>query len=85
MDLCNFLLNKGNDYNGHKQHEWKGLTIEEGLEIVQALEVYTKHKYIFYLQVYSDKSYTICQSGYWKPGEQVNGDTDRNILGVETE
>lgn len=82
--LAQILLGvSSQDYNGHKQITIKGLTVEQGIEIIKELEEVTNHSYDFVLEVWGDGNFTLYQKNFWKEGEHPLNHKDRIILGSE--
>lgn len=79
MNICKFLLNIENDYNGHKQTIIKGMTTKQALKLCKKLEKYAKDQYSFVLELYVDGSFTLLQKDYFK--SHTLGHRDRIILG----
>ena len=79
MSFAEFLLNTPNEYQGHKQTEIKGLSIEDGMKLCKELEELEPH-YAFVIELWSTGDYTIYQKGYFPEGNPTG--RDRMILGV---
>jgi hypothetical protein len=79
MNVAEILLNIQNEYNGHKQTIIRGLTVEDGHQILDALSDITGGS-LFSLRMYDREEFSIYQEDYWKRGEHPLGHTSRLIL-----
>lgn len=78
MKFCKMLLNQEDEFNGHFQMKVSHISIKKAIKLCKMLEEYTKDKYMFYVQVFTDGSWSIYQADYFK-GRQGNL-ADRMIL-----
>lgn len=74
MNLAQFLLRLDNEYNGHKQTEIKGLSVEDGMEICKLLEKEFDGNVSFTLEWWSDGCFTVWQK------DELNDKDDKIIL-----
>ena len=79
MSFAEFLLNTPNEYQGHKQTEIKGLSIEDGMKLCKELEELEPY-YAFVIELWSTGDYTIFQKDFFPEGNPTG--RDRMILGV---
>ena len=80
MNFAKFLLETENEYEGHKQTEIKGLSIEDGIALCKELEE-LEPEYSFVLELWTDGNYTIYQKSFFEEGNPTG--RDRMILGVD--
>lgn len=80
FNLCQFLLETSDEFNGHKQTTINGLSFDDLLLLCKDLEEYVDNSNVFYIKYYSDSSYSVYQSDYWEEKEHHSGATDRLIL-----
>ena len=80
FNLCQFLLETQDEFNGHKQTIVDGLSFDDLLLLCKDLEEYVDNSHLFYVQYYSDGGYSLYQSGYWKEDEHALKMRDRLIL-----
>jgi len=78
MKFCKMLMNQKDIHNGHFQMQVNRMSVKKAIKLCKKLEAYTKDKYMFYVQVFTDNSWTIYQAGYF-PDRQGNL-ADRMIL-----
>lgn len=85
--ITNVIMSQKNTHNGHFMMTISGLSIEQGLEIIKDLENnYGGHEGFlgsYVVEVYSDRTYSIVQKDFWKPGQHPLGHLDRLLLNVE--
>jgi hypothetical protein len=72
------LLKQKDTYNGHFQQTITGMSVKSAIKLCKELEKETQDKYMFYVQVFTDKSWTIYQAGYFS--DRVGQAQDRMIL-----
>lgn len=82
ITVADFLMTSENEYNGHKQTEIGGVSLETLLQILKDLED-SNPPYLFAIQLFCDKSGYIEQKDYWKEGERLDGRRDRLIASFE--
>ena len=80
MSFAEFLLNTPNEYQGHKQTEIKGLSIEDGMKLCKELEELTDNESSFVIELWTDGCYTIYEKDSFPEGNPTG--RDRMILGV---
>ena len=80
MNFAKFLLETETEYNGHKQTEIKGLSIEDGMKLCKELEELEPY-YAFVIELWSTGDYTIWQKDFFEEGNPTG--RDRMILGVD--
>jgi hypothetical protein len=75
------LMNQKDEHNGHFQMQVSHMSVKKAIKLCKKLEKYTKDKYMFYVQVFVDGSWTIYQGGYFqgRPGNLA----DRMILSCD--
>ena len=79
MNFAKFLLETENEYNGNKQTEIKGLSIEDGMKLCKELEEIEPY-YAFVIELWSTGDYTIYQKDFFEEGNPTG--RDKMILGV---
>lgn len=82
ITVADFLMNSENEYNGHKQTDIGGVSLETLLQILKDLED-SNPPCLFAIQLFCDKSGYIEQKNYWKDGERLDGCRDRLIASFE--
>lgn len=80
MTLAEFLLNTKHEYNGHKQTEIAGMSLEDGLQLCKELEELCEDEHSFVLEVWTTSDFTLYQKDYFPVGH--TGGVDRMILSV---
>lgn len=84
FSLAQFILKTtDNKKYQHLQHEVKGLSVEDGLQICKDLEELTDRNDSFTLQLWTDGSFAVYRMNYWTPGEHILGHTDQLVLSVD--
>lgn len=80
MTLAEFLLKTEHEFNGHKQTDIVGMSLEDGLQLCKELEELCDHEHSFVLEVWTTGGFTIYEKDYFPVGH--TGGVDRLILSV---
>lgn len=82
IEIGEFILNSGVEYNGHKQFEFNDISVSELRSLEQSIQKFSKNNVEVSLheEFRGGYSYSINEINYWDEGEHHLGHRDRLLV-----